>query len=373
AALGAAANTLLQRSADQLARLAALNEELEKRVTERTAALSMTTDRMRAQTAEREAAELRAIELAAFVSENPEPAMRIGRDDLVVYANPAARRVLDVHLSGPGRLAPEAWRDAMQAARSGFDVPLVRETVGEHLFNLRFARAEDEVTINVYGRDVTVEARAEANAVRAATHDPHTELPTRSMFMARMQTSLAQARAAGKGVAVFTIGLKAFADVNERHGFDGGDVALKTIAQRLRGVARPEDDVARVGGDEFAIIAVGVPHVDAVAGAVARFAEAFVTDVPIDGTAVPIAAAIGVSYVAHAEVEKAEIALKQSGQAMLRAKDGAGTTSAFFDAALDAEANEARRIAGLIRAALDGDGFELRYQPKIGVHDGRLL
>ncbi|MEM6491053.1 MAG: diguanylate cyclase, partial [Pseudomonadota bacterium] len=316
-----ASNQLLSRSGEQIRALSNFNAELESRVAQRTAALQSLTDRLRAEIDERTAADKKAVDLTAFVQKNPEPSLRIASHDRVVYANPTAEKILATLDAGIGASAPSQWREALFATRTDADRPDIRAEAGGRHYILRFSPGEDGAIVNVYGRDVTNETRAQSAAVRAATHDPLTDLPNRSMFMAQLLAMTAQAESGRARVALVTIGLKSFASLTERFGFNCGDAALGDIGERLRAVARPQDALARIAGDEFAYATL-VADLDAAGAAVARIAAIFEAPVPLGEEDVPLAAAIGVGYLDDVTPTAAEMALQQSGQAMLRAKGG---------------------------------------------------
>ena len=112
-----------------------------------------------------------------------------------------------------------------------------------------------------------------------AHHDGLTDLPNRNLFWDRMGQALRYARRHESGAAVLWIDLDGFKGVNDRFGHAAGDLLLQQVAQRLRGRIRESDTVARMGGDEFAVI---MPDISEAAGAlqianalVASLAEPF--------------------------------------------------------------------------------------------------
>src|SRR5207253_1057134 len=105
-------------------------------------------------------------------------------------------------------------------------------------------------TISV-SRDISERKQVEEQIEYQAYHDTLTALPNRLLFRDRLTIALAQARRAGRTVAVMFLDLDRFKFVNDTLGHSLGDELLKVIADRLRATLREEDSIARMGGDEF--------------------------------------------------------------------------------------------------------------------------
>lgn len=143
--------------------------------------------------------------------------------------------------------------------------------------------------------DVTERRAAELEFHRMAFHDELTELPNRTLLHDRLERALAEAETRNNHVALLFIDLDDFKLVNDRFGHHFGDELLVAVAQRLRGCTRTTDTVARIGGDEFAVIVADI-ETDEQAEAVARNALECLRDpFLIDGVSVPITASVGVS------------------------------------------------------------------------------
>ena len=150
----------------------------------------------------------------------------------------------------------------------------------------------------------------------AATHDTLTGLANRSAFVQRVNDI---AKLAEGEAAVLFVDLDRFKPVNDRLGHLAGDQVLQAVAERLAGVLRPGDLVARIGGDEFAVLCERVGGADDVAAVADRLIEAVAIPVPLDGDHdVTLTASIGVAELGVAE--EAEQVLARADLAMREAK-----------------------------------------------------
>jgi len=103
-------------------------------------------------------------------------------------------------------------------------------------------------------RDISETVEVEQRLTDVALHDPLTGLPNRRLLADRLGSALTGATRSGEQIAVLFCDLDGFKHVNDTAGHAAGDVVLTTTASRLQAVLRPEDTVARVGGDEFVIV-----------------------------------------------------------------------------------------------------------------------
>jgi diguanylate cyclase (GGDEF)-like protein len=209
--------------------------------------------------------------------------------------------------------------------------------------------------------DVTERQRAESQIAFMARHDALTNLPNRSLFAERLEQAIGQA-GRGCAFAVFCLDLDNFKQVNDTLGHPVGDELLCAVADRLSACVREIDTVARVGGDEFAIIQVGVQTPEDTERLARRLVEQIEAPYELNGHRVVVGCSVGISL-APADGTTGEKLLKNADVALYRAKmDGRGTWR-FFEAAMDANLQRRRALELDLREAMDKDEFVLFYQP----------
>ena len=185
-----------------------------------------------------------------------------------------------------------------------------------------------------------------------AMHDALTGLPNRLLFADRAAQALAAARRDGSRPAVLMLDLDRFKEVNDTLGHQHGDLLLRQVAERLSGVLRPGDTVARFGGDEFALLLTDGGS-EAGADVATRIAQALEAPFHLGDATVGVEASIGIAAAAAAHEEPTlEELLRQADIAMYKAKaDRSGF--AHFAACNDDGTPDRLTLIGELRQALD--------------------
>ena len=199
-----------------------------------------------------------------------------------------------------------------------------------------------------------------------AFHDQLTGLPNRALFMERLGEAQVLGQSEGVPSAVLFLDVDNLKSVNDNLGHDGGDTLIRTLAARMLASVRAEDTVARLSGDEFAILLVG-PHSEAEATQVAaRILDSLREPVRIGDHLVRTGVSIGLATSAMC-AESGISLLRASDLAMYAAKTGGKGRCEVFSAGHHAAHLERATVRAELTEALDGDQFELHYQPIVDV------
>jgi diguanylate cyclase (GGDEF)-like protein len=214
-------------------------------------------------------------------------------------------------------------------------------------------------------QDITEQRRSEAKIAHMALHDSLTGLPNRVLLNEQLGHALTRAKR-GEIVAALLLDLDRFKNVNDTLGHPAGDKLLKLVTERLRVVARETDTVARMGGDEFAIVQVAITQPSDATVLALRIIDDVSRPYDIDGHQVLIGTSVGIA-VGPADGDDPDELLRNADLALYRAKaDGRGTFR-FFEREMDAQMQDRRTMECDLRGALGRDEFVLYFQPLVNL------
>jgi diguanylate cyclase (GGDEF)-like protein len=212
---------------------------------------------------------------------------------------------------------------------------------------------------------------AQAALTKQATHDSLTGLPNRLLLVDRIDQALSRAKRSGRNAAILFIDLDRFKQINDSHGHAAGDIVLCRVADQLVAALRPMDTVARIGGDEFVVLA---PEVDSRMHAVdigTRLLNELCNGQGCIDDDKRVAASIGIA-ISRGGDGTAETLLNEADTAMYKAKTSGGERVGVFDEALGRQVKRRATALRMLRSALDDHRVIAYYQPIMDLRAGSV-
>jgi diguanylate cyclase (GGDEF)-like protein len=220
--------------------------------------------------------------------------------------------------------------------------------------------------------DLSIKRQTQEHLLYSTLHDALTGLPNRSLFTERLRHAMRRsARHPDDLFAVLFLDLDRFKEVNDNLGHFVGDELLRAVARRLEACLRPEDTVARLSGDEFAILLESITDTSDAGRVAERIEEALSFPINLAGAEVTTSASMGIvtSSMAHDQPEQL---LRSADMAMYRAKAAGRARYEMFDRAMHTDALERLRLETDLRRAVELGEFVLHYQPVVSLRTGRV-
>ena len=218
------------------------------------------------------------------------------------------------------------------------------------------------------GRGISERMAAESQVWYLSRHDLLTGLPNRSYFSERLTETLAQAK--NQHLAVIFLDLDHFKNINDSLGHETGDTLLRAIAKRISPYCRPQDFLARIGGDEFAIVIEGLDDAGST-GIAHNILTALAIPFCFAEHELFTSASIGIARFPQDGMSVDDLT-RAADTAMYRAKEAGRNCFRFFSSDMSTRVHRRLSMETELRHALDRDEFFLRYQPLINANSGKI-
>lgn len=326
--------------------------------------------------------------LRSLFEHHPDGVFAFDLDGALIEANPAFSGLTGyahddlLSMRYQALIAPEHRRmvtERFVAASRG--MASCFESVGVRKDGTRFEAAVTAIPmtagrriVGVHGiaRDITQLKNRERHIERLATHDSLTGLPNRNLLDDRLRHAVVQAERSGRRVAVLFIDLNRFKVVNDSLGHDKGDILLCIIADRLRQCVREADTVARIGGDEFAIVLEEVSTPESVITVARNVLSAIERPVRLEGHQLAVSGSVGCSLFPKDGTEAATL-LRNADLAMYEAKAAGGGALRLYKADMDERAKARLTHEHDLRRALERDELVVYYQPRVDINSQAIV
>lgn len=216
--------------------------------------------------------------------------------------------------------------------------------------------------------DISAQKKNEADLAHLAYHDPLTQLPNRVTLSAQIEQEIRHAKHQGTQLAIVFIDVDLFKHINDSFGHLDGDEILIELGARLSRQKGSEDTLARIGGDEFAVLFSKEGGSEELTLAVTKLREAFEQPFSVgDNERVRLTASMGVSVYPH-DGNDCHTLLRNADAAKNRAKQDGRNSYAFYTESLTVESRAHLKLQSALHVALEEKHFHLVYQPKLDLN-----
>jgi diguanylate cyclase (GGDEF)-like protein len=252
---------------------------------------------------------------------------------------------------------------------------LYRDTVGA-LDSSDMAAAQtlaDVAAAYLLNAQAREEARQTSERFRhTALHDPLTGLPNRLLLQQRLEHAAQRAQRSHTNAAVLFVDLDRFKRVNDTHGHRVGDDLLCTIAERLSGLVRPGDTLARFSGDEFVFLCEDLASAADVEALAQRVDDAFIEPFMLDGVELTVTASVGMAFAGPGEDISDQLVV-HADIAMYQAKRKGGAGHQVIDLREAMKSNDRHSLETDLRTAFAEGNLDIAYQPVVRSADGSII
>ena len=266
------------------------------------------------------------------------------------------------------------FKESLKGITNNFEIAIhTKDGRLLHLEITSFPMKQKGQIIGAYGiaKDITEKTEYRKRMEDLAFYDPLTTLPNRKLFEDRLEQAGRFAKETGSRPAVLFLDLNRFKLINDTLGHQLGDEFLKIVSHRLKTMVQKTDTVARIAGDEFAVLLPDTGESEAV-----RLAEQLNRELEkpyeVEGHSVSISASIGIALSQNEKRDDVDGLIRQADTAMYYTKKYGNTAYTIYSEELDFQTRYKLVIERDLKQAIANQGFKLDYQPIVNLKTGDI-
>jgi diguanylate cyclase (GGDEF)-like protein/PAS domain S-box-containing protein len=293
------------------------------------------------------------------------------REDEVIGKTPRILKSVETHPETHKRLwdtllSGKEWTGELHNTKKNGDLYWCLETISP------LKNENGDITHFVaVTEDISERKQAEQTIRHLAFHDPLTGLPNRRLFRDRLAQAAAARNRDDNAFALLLLDLDHFKTINDTLGHDMGDALLKAVASRLSNHIRQGDTLARMGGDEFALIATGFSQPEDMAHLAGKLLEALKVPFNLGTHEVYVTTSIGLTLY-PTDTADVDALVKNADIALYRAKDAGRNNFQFFTQDMNVAIMHRLKLESSMRRAIERSEFLLHYQPQVDLATGKI-